>query len=104
VQFIADLYGLSVGNVLDLVRGEETNFAGDSVKFVKRNTPGASIWYLRLIWERMIMDTVGRMVDEDFDAKNSRQINNYLRNTQQEYWWQPGETSPSETPNIPFSQ
>ena len=104
VQFIADLYGLSVGNVLDLVRGREANFAGDAVKFVKRNTPGASIWYLRLIWERMIMDTVARMVDDDFDAKNSRQINNYLRNTQQEYWWQPGETSPSETPNIPFSQ
>jgi hypothetical protein len=104
VQFIADLYGLSVGNVFDLIRGEEANFTGDSLKFIKRNTPGASIWYLRLLWERVIMDTVGRMVDSDFDSKNSRQINNYLRNTQQEFWWQPGEIMPSEAPYVPFSK
>jgi hypothetical protein len=104
IQFIADLYGLSVGNVLDLIRGEEANFTGDSLKFIKRNTPGASIWYLRLLWERVIMDTVGRMVDVDFDSKNSRQINNYLRNTQQEFWWQPGEIMPSEAPYVPFSK
>jgi len=103
-QFMSDLYGLTGGNILDLARGEETNFAGDAVKFLKSNTPGASIWYLRLIWERAIMDTVARMVDPDFDSKNSRQINQYLRNTQQEYWWQPGEIAPMQAPSVPFSQ
>ena len=104
VQFVADLNGLTLGNVLALARGEDANFTGDTLKFLRRNTPGASIWYLRLIWERAIMDTVSRMVDEDFDSKNSRQINNYLRNTQQEFWWQPGEIAPSETPYLPFSK
>ena len=46
------------------------------------------------------MDTVARMVDDDFDSKNSRMINNYLKNTQQEYWWEPGEILPTKSPSI----
>lgn len=100
MQFISDLIGIPKNALYKAIRGEDTNITGDTLKFIKRNTPGASLWYLRLIWERVIMDTVARMVDDDFDSKNSRMINNYLKNTQQEYWWEPGEILPTKSPSI----
>ena len=44
------------------------------------------------------METIQRQLDPDFDSRNSRIINNYMRDTQQDFWWSPGETKPSSFP------
>jgi hypothetical protein len=98
IGFIADLLSIPKDAVFDLVNGRDTNITGDALQLIKRNTPGASIWYLRLIWERVIMETIQRQLDKDFDSRNSRIINNYAKETQQDFWWSPGETKPSSFP------
>jgi hypothetical protein len=98
IGFIADLLSIPKDAVFDLVNGRDTNITGDALQLIKRNTPGASIWYLRLIWERIIMETIQRQLDKDFDSRNSRIINNYAKETQQDFWWSPGETKPSSFP------
>lgn len=98
IGFIADLLSIPKDAVFDLINGRDTNITGDALQLIKKNTPGASIWYLRLIWERIIMETAQRHLDKDFDSRNSRIINNYARDTQQDFWWSPGETKPSGFP------
>ena len=98
IGFIADLLSIPKDAVFDLLNGRDTNITGDALQLIKRNTPGASIWYLRLIWERVIMETIQRQLDKNFDSRNSRIINNYAKETQQDFWWSPGETKPSSFP------
>lgn len=98
IGFIADLLSIPKNAVFDLINGRDTNVTGDALQLIKRNTPGASIWYLRLIWERVIMETIQRQLDKNFDSRNSRIINNYARETQQDFWWSPGDTKPSSFP------
>ena len=98
IGFIADLLSIPKDAVFDLINGRDTNITGDALQLIKRNTPGASIWYLRLIWERVIMETIQRQLDKNFDSRNSRIINNYARETQQDFWWSPGDIKPSSFP------
>ena len=101
--FLSDLLGIPKNAVFDYINGRDTNVAGDTLNFLKRNMPGSSVFYLRLLWERVIMETIQRQLDPDFDSRNSRIINNYMRDTQQDFWWSPGESKPSELPKRLFN-
>ena len=101
--FLSDLLGIPKNAIFDYINGRETNVAGDTLNFLKRNMPGSSVFYLRLLWERVIMETIQRQLDPDFDSRNSRIINNYMRDTQQDFWWSPGESKPSELPKRLFN-
>ena len=104
VGFMSDLFSIPKNAVFDYINGRETNVVGDALNFVKRNTPGSSVWYLRLIWERVIMETIQKGLDGDFYSRANRLISKYARDTQQDYWWSPGESVPSGLPEIPFSR
>lgn len=101
--FLSDLLGIPKNAIFDHLNGRDTNVVGDSLNFLKRNMPGSSVFYLRLLWERVIMETIQRQLDPDFDSRNSRIINNYMRDTQQDFWWSPGESKPSELPKRIFN-
>ena len=101
--FLSDLLGIPKNAIFDYINGRETNVTGDALNFLKRNMPGSSVFYLRLLWERVIMETIQRQLDPDFDSRNSRIINNYMRDTQQDFWWSPGESKPSELPKRLFN-
>ena len=101
--FLSDLLGIPKNAIFDHLNGRDTNVVGDSLNFLKRNMPGSSIFYLRLLWERVIMETIQRQLDPDFDSRNSRIINNYMRDTQQDFWWSPGERKPTELPKRIFN-
>jgi len=101
--FLSDLLGIPKNAIFDYLNGKDTNVVGDTLNFLKRNMPGSSIFYLRLLWERVIMENIQRQLDPDFDSRNSRIINNYMRDTQQDYWWSPGETKPTELPKRIFN-
>ena len=101
--FLSDLLGIPKNAIFDHINGRETNVVGDALNFIKRNMPGSSVFYLRLLWERVIMENIQRQLDPDFDSRNSRIINNYMRDTQQDFWWSPGETKPTELPKRIFN-
>lgn len=71
-------------NVVDLAQ------EGDLAKFMKRETPGGSIWYVRLVYERMLIDMVRRWSDPDAEAAFARQINR-AENEGTQFWAAPGE-------------
>ena len=80
---------------IDQFRKEETDIGNQAVRMIKQYTPGSSIWYIRLAFERLIADRVAQLVDPNVQQRRNRLINSYLRDTQQEYWWKPGEILPN---------
>jgi hypothetical protein len=71
-------------NVVDLIRKR------DVARFLKRETPGSSIWYVRAAYERLLVDTVGEMTDPDYGDRYA----DMLRRAEDEgtqYWLPPGE-------------
>lgn len=89
----------TVGNAMKAVQGKETSFREDMLRVIARNTPGGSIWYLRLAYERFIIDQLQRAVDEDADAGFRRRARRWERDFGAPYWWEPGQAAPSRPPD-----
>lgn len=91
---------LTVGNVQQAATGEKTGIGRESVNFLKQNTPGASLWWLRLAWERVAMDQLQQLSDPDAHAAFRRRMQSRRRDYGNGYWWAPGETGPRRPPAL----
>jgi len=95
INFLDDAIQLTIGNVMQLATGEKTNAGKEFAAFVQRYTPGSTLWYTRLVFERMIIDTLERLINPDFNKDNRRKERALKSRTGQEYWWSPGEITPN---------
>ena len=95
-----DLNNLTTGNLMQFIKGEDTNVGREMIDFASRYTPGSSMWYLRLGLERLVTDQVRMMVDPDAPSRMRRLERRYMNERGQEYWWRPGQTSPDRAPNL----
>jgi len=100
VGLIDDSLKLTVGNVYQAATGDDTNFASEAIKFTQRYAPGSSLWYSRLAMERMVFDQLTLMADPKAKAKMRRAETRYKNEFGQKYWWAPGDTEPSRSPDI----
>lgn len=94
---LGDLMNSTLGNGLRYLADEDPNVTGQIINFVKKNTPGASTWYGRLAMERKIFDYMSEMLDSDYYKKRKR-LHQRARDENTEFWWSPGEKTPSERP------
>lgn len=99
VSFVGDTVKLAY-SALKAGVGADSNIGADFSRYVRRYTPGSSIFWLRAAWERIIVDSLESMINPNFHKKNRNQIKRYQKDQNREYWWQPGETLPSDTPGI----
>jgi hypothetical protein len=100
IEFIDDTRNLTIGNLSELARGEDTDIGSDAVSFMRRYTPGGSLWYARLGYERLILDELQKTLDPDAKARMRRLQRRYQRDYEQKYWWRPGETAPDRAPDF----
>ena len=89
MAFIGDLINLTFGNVSELVSGEKTNAGKELAAFIQRYTPGNNVWYTRLVIERILFDTLEKLLNPNYQSDTRRNINSLKRRTGQEYWWSP---------------
>lgn len=100
-SFLPDLMGkLVIGNAQQLVKGEDTDFSKEAVRFLGRYTPGSSIWYTRLALERKILDQLQKMSDPEAYKSFRRQERQARTDYGQRFWWRPGELSPDRPPDF----
>jgi hypothetical protein len=99
VDRLGGLLALSSGNVAQRVRGEKTNFGREAVRFIGQNTPGGSLWYLRLAYERLVLDQLQRIADPDARAAFRRRVQNQRRDYRNGFYWAPGELRPTRAPS-----
>jgi len=88
------------GNVQKAWSGEETTVAKDSVNFLRRHTPGGSIWYLRAMYERTFLDQLQNLTDPKARSKQRRIMKKRKTEYGQKYWWRPGKSSPRRAPDF----
>lgn len=100
VGFVDDVRKLTVGNLVEAAYGEDTNAATEAVSFAARYTPGASLWYMRLGLERMVVDRMKKYTDPKAGQKMRRLESRYKREYGQRYWWRPGQDRPSRSPDL----
>ncbi len=89
ISFLGDLVNLTVGNVAQLASGEKTNAGKELAAFIQRYTPGNNLWYTRLVFERIIFDTLEKLLNPNYQSDTRRKVNQLKSRTGQEYWWSP---------------
>jgi hypothetical protein len=98
--FGKDAIDLTVGNLYEAATGQDTKAASELIKFAGKYTPGASLWYMRLALERMVLDQMRLMADPKARQKFRQIETRYRRDSGQQYWWRPGRPEPSRKPNV----
>lgn len=89
IGFLADFSRLTIGNAQQLATGQDTEIANDMLKFARRFTPGGSLWYLRLAYEREILDQVQKMTDPK-SYKRLRSRERAAKDFGTQFYWRPG--------------
>ena len=90
-QLIDDIEELTVGNLQEAVRGEETNVLGESARFAERYTP--DIWQTHLL-KNALFDQIEMLADPNARKKYNRIVRKRQKDYEQGYWWKPGEPLP----------
>lgn len=91
-QIIEDTIGLTVGNLQQAFRGEDTNWETESLRFIESNTP--SMWQIQPIKTAMF-DQLEYMIDPQGSQKRwNRARKKAQREMGTKYWWKPGEPLP----------
>ena len=90
-QLTDDVVKLTLGNLQEAVRGEETNVLGESARFAERYTP--DIWQTHLL-KNALFDQIEMLADEDAQRKYNRIVRKRQKDYEQGYWWKPGEPLP----------
>jgi len=80
--------------------GEHVNFGAALADDLGRFTPGSNLWYSRLVFNRMIVDNVHRLIDPDYARSFQRAKDNAMKRHQQQFWWAPGDAGPTRAPGL----
>ncbi len=97
---VVNLWNLTGGNIKQLTIGEKTNFGRELSQFIKINTPGSSLWYARLAWERIAWDSLQKLIDPEAQAAFRRREQNAKRDRKTKYFWGPGQLGPARPPDL----
>ncbi|MBX3580118.1 MAG: hypothetical protein KF723_23185, partial [Rhizobiaceae bacterium] len=98
-----DFWNLTAGNVIQLASGEKTHFGRELVRFSRGVVPGGNLWYLKLAYERGLVDQLQWLADPEAKDAFKRQRQNWMRDYGQGFWWEPGSSPlPLRAPEAPF--
>jgi hypothetical protein len=86
----SDTTNLSVGNLNQMLRGEDTNLTVEALGFLNSWLPGTRTWYLRLLKERLIVDQIRLEADPKARAKMMRRERDMKRNQGRSSFWPAG--------------
>lgn len=92
---------LTAGNAMRFMKGDKMAGGGrDLVRFLGSNTPGGSLWYLRLAYERMVIDQLQKMVDPEAYSAFRRRVSKQRKDYHSDYFWAPGQRRPLRGPKF----
>jgi hypothetical protein len=94
------LRGLTIGNVAQGVEGDKTSIGREAVRFLKTNLPFGNVWYIKLAWEREVLDQLQFLADPEANKAFKRQQQFWKKDFGQEFYWAPGETAPARGPDF----
>lgn len=97
---VDDVTKLSLGNVQQLIKGEDTDFIAEAVGFSSRYAPGGNLWYTRLLLEREVFDQLALAADPVGARRRFTRQEKRARDETSGFWWRPGQQAPDRAPEI----
>ncbi|QFS98893.1 hypothetical protein FIV06_15805 [Labrenzia sp. THAF191b] len=98
-DFGTDFIDLTFGNAAQFATGDTTNVAEETRRFVAKNAPGRSLWFWRLAYDRVLMDSMRRLTDPEAE-KAFRRRGRYAADLGTDTWWSPGNLLPERAPDL----
>jgi hypothetical protein len=68
-------------------------------QLIKNNTPGSTLWYAKLAFQREVIDQMQAMMDPEYKKSAARMVQS-ARQHGTNYWWKPFETAPARSPEL----
>jgi hypothetical protein len=99
VQSAQNFGDATIGEGFRYTQGQKTHPGQDVVRLLKQETPGSSLWYTRIAFERLVADQLQEEIDPGY-RKSWHAMNRRAKEKGQEFWWEPGETSPRRAPEV----
>ncbi len=91
---------LTFGNLYEAIQGEDTNALPEAISFARDIMPGHSIWYGRLLFQRMIFEQVMQEVDPRAFARAKSRLKRWAEQNDTGFWFEPGDTAPDRAPEL----
>lgn len=92
-----DAIKLTVGNIHEAARGDDTHIGAEAVRFAKSNLPGANVWYARAALDHLVFHQMQEYLSPGYLRKMKRRAQ---KEYGQEFWWEPGEVAPERAPDL----
>jgi hypothetical protein len=87
----ATVFDATIGNFVQYAKDERTNAGRELVRVARQNTPGAlAPWYVRLAYERWLLDRLQAHVDPEFYSSVRSRIRNTKKLSGNDFWFPPG--------------
>lgn len=80
-----DVYSLTAGNIHKEAQGKDVHWGSDIIDFGKKYLPAQNLWYTRLLFDRMVFDTINEMIDPKYHKKVREQTKRMRKETGQEW-------------------
>lgn len=84
---VEESFKLTQGNIVQAMQGKDTKFGAELVRFIKGNTPGASLWYAKAALDHVIFHQLQEYFSPGYLATMQRRAQKEFG---QSYWWTPG--------------
>src|SRR3546814_4007105 len=92
-----DVAALTLGNIHQAARGEDTHVGAELVRFTRSNMPLANLWYTKAATDHLVF----HQLQEYFSPGYLKPMRTRARNEfDQEFWWEPGERVPDRAPDL----
>lgn len=100
-DFGNDVINFGVMNPIKSVRGDDdVPYTYDAYKMFKKYTPGQSLWWGQLAFNRLFLENVATMIDPSISRKIKSNARRQESRNKQKYWWRPGNLTPKRGPDL----
>jgi hypothetical protein len=86
-----------VENVWQAAEGKDTHAAAEFASWVKGNTPGASLWWVKPLIEHGFMNDLNESLSPGYLGRMKQRA---AQNWGTRYWWAPDQMEPDRAPNM----
>src|SRR3546814_6727363 len=86
-----DVAALTLGNIHQAARGEDTHVGAELVRFTRSNMPLANLWYTMAATDHLVFHQFQAFFSPGYLQRMRTRARNEF---DQEFWWEPGERLP----------
>lgn len=83
---LEDVGKLTLGNLQQLAKGEQTDFGAEAARFARGYTPGANLWYTKAATDRLIFFQMQELANPGYLRRMQASQQKFNGAT---YWWDP---------------